>query len=155
MKTLDQHVKEMRTLSRQLVPYSFPKVPPQDEEALSPLKQRQLIVDGYKIIAFFSVCSYGDIELETLQIYGKDFTFLPFTIICKCARKFLGDNYLSYVEVDHPGEQNQNSRRIYIWTVYYDVEGNPMSMPFLKDVKDCCFEGLKFSQIEQGKINLI
>jgi hypothetical protein len=155
---LDRHVKEMKNTAKFLMPYSFPAMPPEDEEIIAPLKQREITVDGYDLVVFFNNCSYGNIELETLQVYGKDFCFLPLTVVCKCVRKFLGDQELALVEIMHHNKQgilDESSRNIYVWTVYYDSEDQtPIETPFTKDVKMCCYDGLNFAQVEQNYFKL-
>lgn len=155
--SLERHIREMRVLASLLSPHSFPEVSPKDEEVIAPLKQREVSVDGYDVVVFFSTCSYGQVRLETLQLYGKDFSFLPFTVICKLARRFLGDEGLAYVEVMHHGKDggfDGDSRKIHIWTVYY-ADGQRISSPFAKELKSCHFDGLRYAQMTRDEINFI
>ncbi len=154
MTDLEVSVAEMRELANTLVPYSFPQVSPQDEESLLCLKQRTIVVDGYEIVAYFSKCEYKDIQMQSLQIYGKYFTFLPMFVVCKVACKFLGDYGLSYFEqmyLRQEGIMDEYSRKIYIWTVYYR-DGEPILSPFSSKCESRTYEGLKYSYVESSQI---
>lgn len=151
----EQEVKEMRSLAKHLLPYSFPITSPEDEDAISCLKQRDVNVDGYDLVIYFNNCSYGEVTLETLQIFGKHISFLPFSLICKCAYKFLGSQELSLIEVMHfktPNTFDDNCRKIYVWTVYYNKEGKPVASPFAKEQKIRSYEGLQFSQLNRNEV---
>ena len=97
MKILDKHIKEMRSLGDFLMPYSFPRI---DEEGLiGDLKLREIPVDGYNLILNFSRNNYSTHYLETLQIFGKYSPFLPFSLVCKVGKMFMGDQHLALVEL--------------------------------------------------------
>jgi hypothetical protein len=153
--SLDKTVREMKNLARVLLPESFPIRSPEQEDIISCLKQREVTIDGYEVILYFNNCSYGDITLETLQIFGKHFTYLPFYLICKCAYKFLGEKELGLVEVMSFGKKNElvddMARKIYVWTVYYK-DDKPIASPFAREIKHCSYDGLEFSQVEQNEL---
>jgi hypothetical protein len=153
MVSLDEHVEQSTAIARHLVNYSFPVVSPQDEEEISCLKQREITVDGYEIVVYFSISNYLDVQLRTLQLFGKYFTFLPFSLVCKIASKFLGDKELSFVEVMHfnQGMVNEYSRRLYVWTVYFKDE-EPICNPFVTEFKPCTYEGFRYSHLDRNQI---
>lgn len=147
----------MRDIANHLVKYSFPQVPVQEEEVISCLKQREINIDGYDLMVYFNKCKYHDIEMETLQIFGKSFTFLPFSVVCKAARKFLGNKELSYVEVMHHRNKDildEYSRKIYVWTVYYD-NGEVVANPFITEFEHRTYDGLNFSHINKNQIKFL
>lgn len=152
----DKHINEMRALAKQLVKYSFPNASPVDEEILSCLKQREIVLDGYNLIVYFNKCQHADTDLETLQVFGKYFSFLPFSLICKVAYKFLGNKELSLIEVVHNKKNvegvDQGTRKIYVWTVYHDSDGNPITSPFADGENACSYEGLKYSHVDRNQI---
>lgn len=151
---IDVSVHQMKTLAAQLVAYSFPQVSPQDEETISVLKQREIAIDGYETIVYFNKCKYLDVEMETVQIYGKYFTFLPMSVVCKIVYKFLGDKELSLIEQMHyrrQGVMDEFSRKIYVWTVYYR-NGEPISSPFVNNFETRTYEGLRFSHVDNNQI---
>lgn len=144
----------MRTLARSLIPYSFPLKSHEDEAEIAILKRRDITLDGYEIVVFFNNADYSDKTLETLQVFGKYFTFLPFYLVCKVARAFLGDEELSLVEVMHSstGKIDESCRKIYAWTLYYDVQGNRIDGPFAKNAQTDTHEGWQFSRIPNEDI---
>ena len=146
---LSKTVGEMRTLARSLIPYSFPIKTHEDEADIAILKKRETTLDGYEIVVFFNNADYGDKTLETLQVFGAHFTFLPFYLVCKVARAFLGDEKLSLVEIMHSstGETDKSCRKIYAWTLYYDVQGNKIDGPFAKNAVLDSYGGWQFSRI--------
>lgn len=150
---MEKDILEMRALSKRLIRYSFPLVSPQDEEIISCLKQREISIDGYELIIYLNRCKYNNFELETLQIYGKYFSFLPFSIVCKVAYRFLGNKELSFVEVMHYRQQgiiDEKSRKIYVFTVNYNEQGEPIPNPLAKDV--CYYDGLVYNKIDPKQI---
>lgn len=151
MLLTDKEINEMKNLAKILVPYSFPIVSPEDEDIISCLKQREMCINGYDVIVYFNNCSYTKVSLKTLQIYGKYFTALPFFLVCQCAYRFLGDKELSFVEV-HSKNNYDIYRKIYVWTVYYDKDNNPIENPFAKDVSKKSYDGLQFSKLNRGEI---
>ena len=155
MSALNKHVQEMLSLSKHLLKYSFPLTPPEDEDIISILKQREIEVDGYELVVYLNRCRYSDVELETLQVYGKYFTFLPFALVCKVANAFLGDKELSLIEVMHHRQGNvmdEYSRKIYVWSVYYNADGEKITSPFVNQLTPCSYDGLHYSHVNREQI---
>lgn len=154
----DRHIKEMKTLALHLVKHSFPIANPEKEDVISWMKQREIAIDGYELIVYFSRSHCYDVNLESLQVYGKYFSFLPFSLVCKVAYKFLGNKELSLIEVVH-NKQNaketvidQYSRKIYVWTVYYDSSGSPIANPFTADQEPQVYDGLRYTTVDRKQI---
>jgi len=147
--SLENTVREMRTLGRMLLPYSFPIVSNEDEADIAILKKRLIEIDGYEIFVYFNNADYGSRLLESLQIYGNNFTFLPFYLIIKLARAFLGDEALTLTETIYSltGNFDDSCRKIYVWTLYYDVAGKRVEGPLHKNGVIETFEGFKFTRI--------
>lgn len=144
----------MKSLANTLAYKSFPKISAKDEDDLSCLKQRDIMVDGYNVIIYFNVCKYERFSLETLQIFGQRQSFLPFFLVCKIAHKFLGDKELSFVELIHNKDDielfvDHHSRKVYVWTIYYDKKGKLISNPFSKKGIKCSYSGLNYSYINR------
>lgn len=144
---VDLHVSQMRALSKQLVPYSFPLASQQDEEIISCLKQREINIDGYDLVVYFNTCCYQGGTFETLQIFSRYFTFIPFAIVCKIAKKFLGTKELTLIEVFSADEH-----KIYIWTVYYK-DNEIIKNPFMKNPKSCVYGDLEYNKIDKDQVN--
>ena len=140
-------VGRIKRMAEQLVPYNFPTVSPQDEEIINFLKFTEATVDGYDVILHFNKHDYGDHYLETFQVLGKEVPFLPFVLICKLAKLFLGEQKLSLVEVLKDG------RKIYCWTLIRDKKGKAIAAPYQNKGEDCSYEGFQYSYVTPDKIN--
>lgn len=153
--TLDDHVRQMKQMGTLLLPQSFPLGKPEDEDVISCLKQREIVVDGYDLVLYFNRCRYLDVDLETLQMFGKYFSFLPFRLACKVAYKFLGDKELSFIEVTHyktPNVMDEYARKIYVWAVYYNNQNQPIPSPFAKKSSLCNYEGFSYLQVDKEQV---
>jgi hypothetical protein len=146
-KSLALHVKEMRGLGEILVAYNHPKVPPEEEDDILIFKSRDIIVDGYSIIIFYSKSDHGRYFLETLQILGQHHPFLPFWVVVKIVKAFLGSNHLSLVEIFKEG------KKIYCWSVAKDGKNEAVACPYKVKVKDCVYEGLYYKTMNPNEVN--
>lgn len=148
-KPLDEVIQNIRSLGEMLVPHNFPLVPLMvGEDDLAVLKERELIIDGYEIVVNYQKSDYADHLLETLQIYGKNSPFLPFNVICKLAKRFLGSHHLSLVELF------RHNRKLYIWSVCVDRTGKPLPAPYDQDTESCEFEGFNYLYLQPNQVNL-
>ncbi len=146
-KSLDENILEMKRTSHFLMNYSFPKVPPEDEDDINILKVRDVCVDGYDVVLHYSKTDYDNYFLETLQILGKYSSFLPFALVCKIGKRFLGENYLSLVEVF------KDNRKIYCWTRVSNYDGESVQMPNQEDARCESYEGLEYVLIDPQDVN--
>jgi len=144
---LQKHVEEMRALGEHLIHYNFPKAPAEWEDDINILKAREIVVDGYTVVVHYSKADYDNHYLETLQILGKNAPFLPFVLICKLAKVFLGDQELSLVEIV------RDNRKIYCWTLTVDSDNNPIPSPFQQESEPCQFEGFRYSYMNPDQVN--
>jgi hypothetical protein len=71
-------------------------------------------------------------------VFAKYSAFLPFSLVVKVGRKFLGKHCLSLMEM-HRGQ-----RKIYCWTVYRDHDGRAVRTPFKMPSEKCVFEGFEY-----------
>jgi len=143
---LEQHVDQMRALGEQLIPYNFPKAPAEWEDDINILKAREIIIDGYTVVVHYSKADYDDHYLETLQILSKNSPFLPFVVLCKLAKAFLGDQELALVEVI------RDNRKVYCWTLTVDKEGHPIPSPFQQEAEPCQYEGWHYSYMNPDQV---
>ncbi len=143
---LEVQVEQMRGLGEYLIPYNFPKAPAEWEDDINVLKAREIVVDGYTIVVHYSKADYENHYLETLQILGKNAPFLPFVLICKLAKSYLGDQELSLVEIV------KDNRKIYCWTL--TLEGsNPIPSPFQQETEPCDYEGFHYNYMNPDQVN--
>ncbi len=109
IKNPNENVREMKALAESLTPYTPPKHP--KDEDISWLKSRDIIVDGVSMVVHYSVSDHGDLKPCLLTIGCKNVPFIPFTIVCKVARMFLGTENLTLFEYTKGGS------KIYSWMV--------------------------------------
>jgi len=147
-KSVDQTISEMVTVGNQLVYYNFPQADPMLEESMTRVKTRLLTVDGYFINVHFSKADYGDRYVETVQIFGEKVPFLPFIVVAKVAKKFLGSAHLSLVEVF---KENQ---KIYCWTVTLAKSGKAIPTVFSHEVETCKFDGWEYLYVDPSFVSI-
>jgi len=129
------------------MPYNYPKNPlAVFEEDLEIFKERETVVDGYLVFLYYQVSDYDNYRLKTLQIYNKIGPFLPFNLVVKVAKKFLGEEQLSLVEVF------KSNRKIYCWSLSTDDEDRPIETPYISDAQPCIFEGFKYLYIRPSEV---
>lgn len=143
--TLDQHVGEMKAMARQLLPYTFPQVDFKVEQDILILKQRTITVDGYDVLACLSEADYGKYILESLQLQASFAPFLPFTLVCKIGRAFLGDKNLSFIDFF------KNNRKVYCWTRNLRDD---RPLPPDKKSKPGSYEGFEYRLLPAGSVEL-
>lgn len=135
----------MKTMSNRLVHLTFPKVDFKDEQEVLILKQRNMTLDGYELLVCYSKADYGEYFLESLQVQSLYAPFLPFTMVCKIGRAFLGCQHLSYIEFF------RNNRKVYCWTVKSRDE---RPLPPDKKTKPGIYEGFEFNILQPGAVDL-
>ncbi len=145
MSELAKSVDNMKTVARFLVPYTFPKVPFGQEQEILALKHRSMTIDGYDMSVCYSEADYGQYTLKSLQVQSEHSPFLPFHLICKVGKIFLGSRGLSYIEFF------RNNRKVYCWTV---KSKNGSLLPPGKKTKPGYFEGFEFRILHPGSVDL-
>ena len=138
-KRLNTLVREMKATAAVMIPYSYPRVDAFYEDFIYPLRIRESVVDGYPLFVYFGIADHGHHTLETVQVFAKHTPFLPFSLVVKVARAFLGRKNLSLIE------QHRGTRKIYCWTVYRDTDGDSTQAPFKMPSEKCVFEGFEYS----------
>lgn len=149
--SLDETVESMRNVGETLIPHNYPKsVPPPlgQQDDLLLFKKKSILVDGYNIDVHYQKSDFDEYLTETLQIYAQYSPFLPFNVVVKLAKKFLGGHDLSLVEIYREG------RKIYIWTVYVDRRGRPIKFPFDIQVENCNYEGIRYSYMLPTQVHI-
>lgn len=142
---LAETVRSMKNMGSYLVPYTFPRVDFKIEQDVLLLKQRQIVVDGYDVLVCFSKADYGEYFLESLQLQASYAPFLPFTVVCKLGRAFLGKESISLIEF------LRNTKKVYCWTKK-QRDGRPL--PPDKKTKPGSYEGFEFNILQPGTVDL-
>lgn len=143
---LNDIIRNVRALGEMLIPYNFPKSLNKMEDDLAIFKEKEIIVDGYPIILHYQKADYEKYFLESLQIYGINSPFLPFNLVCKLGKRFLGSQYLSLVEIF------KENRKIYIWSVCVNKIGKSIPSPEELVTEECEFEGFNYLYMEPSQI---
>lgn len=144
---MDKIIDDMKNLGKLLIPYNYPKAPYSDENDISILKTREITVDGYEIVVHYSIADYDKYFQESIQIYGLNCPFLPFNVVCKIAKKFLGDKELALVE------GFQNNRKIYCWNLFTNKEGEPINQLDIHKIEYCLYEGFQYAYLDVNQVN--
>jgi hypothetical protein len=147
MDSLDELIERMRVVGEQLVPYNFPQADQSLENHLNPMKTKEVVIDGYTMVLHYSKACYGEHYMETLQIIGKNSPFLPFNLVAKLAKRFLGAHHLALIEVF------RDNRKIYCWTAMVDERGCPIPPVYEIESHVCTFEGMKYNYMDPRQVN--
>jgi len=122
-----------------LIRYNYPLASPKLEDDILYLKHCEVLVDGYDLQLHYNKADYGTYHLITFQVIGKSIPFLPFNLVFKLARKALGTEHLSLLEI------YKDKRKIYCWTLVIDKDGNPMEYPYKEEeVEHLEYEGFEY-----------
>lgn len=135
----------MKRMGDMLIPYTFPLVDFKVEQDILLFKQKNLVVDGYDVLVCYSKADYQDYFLESVQAQAIFAPFLPFCLVCKIGRTFLGDDNLSYIEFF------RNNRKVYCWTI---KSRDDRPLPPDKGNKPGSYEGFEYSILQPGTVDL-
>jgi hypothetical protein len=147
MKPIEETVRSMRSMAKFLMPHTFPLVPPEEENDVNYFKTRDATVDGYEVVLTLSRASYKTHYLESFQVSGKYVPFLPFRLVCKLARKFLGDQHLGFVDFF------AENKRKYCWTLVLDQQERPINSPYENRSEHRSFDGLEYDYMDPKQVN--
>ena len=136
--SLDKLAEQMRAAAMQMVQFSYPRAPAEYEENVYPLRIRETTIDGYPVVVYYGIADHGHHMLESVQTFSRHGVFLPFSLVVKVGRYFLGTQCLSLMEMF------REKRKIYCWTVYRDPDGKPGKTPFRMPSEKCVFEGFEY-----------
>ncbi len=143
--SLSKNVTEMRSVGELLISLTHPNVDLIEEYDIIPLKCRNVIIDGYSVIVNYSKSDYKKYFVESLQIQSAYSYFLPFNLVCKIAKSFLGVKCLAYADFI------KNNKKIYCWTVRVK-NGQPIQPN--KKSRKTSYEGFEYGVSAKGTVNL-
>lgn len=139
----------MRTNGDLLIPYSHPMADRALEEFLGIVKIKECAVDGYHLVIHYSKADYKDHFLETVQVYGKHCPFLPFNLVAKVGKAFLGGRHLMIVEKISEGT------KVYCWNVAVNKEGKPLFLPqYTNESQELHYEGMDYFLLDASKVTI-
>ena len=146
MESFDVIVEQTKKLGDILVPYNFPQNDPSLEEDLNVLKVRSVVADGYDIRLYYSKADHTQFLLETVQIFAGHHPFLPFSLVIKVGRAFLGSEKLALIEF------MRSEKKIYCWTLYRNQLGEAIDPP-QEDLKHLKYEGFEYAYMNPAQVN--
>ena len=152
---IEESVNNIKFMSKMMESYSFPSVSPHEELIVSPIKQREVVIDGYEVYLFFNRCKYTNVILETAQIYGRYCSFLPFDLVIKTSRLFFGEVIPAYASSLNNLDLVHSLRKTYMLMTYKDLKDNYLNyedypietVPGIKE-----HQGFKFVEIKKEKM---
>ena len=143
--SLKSDIKNMRKLAKRLIPYTAPMVSIEEEYKVLPLKKRIINIDGYEATVSLSAGDYKDYVMWAVQIEALNFPFLPFNMVCKIGRIFLGNTHLSYLDFV------KNNRKIYCW-ILRRKDGERISVEGESNLVS--YEGFEYVKLDSGSVEL-
>jgi len=152
VEPLAETARRMLALADILVPYTVPLVNPEYEDDINYLKMTSLIVDGYEVEVvctkgYYETQEYGTYFLTSLQINSKYAAFLPFNLVVKIAKAFLGTDYIGTVDFIKDGQKR------YCWTLCHDAKGKPIPNPTRVKTWKESFEGWDYERLDPSGVN--
>jgi hypothetical protein len=120
--------------------------PKSDADDIAFLKLNSIMLDGYEIYVQYNKGDYGNYYLESVEVIGRYAPFLPFILVCKVVKAFLGKDHLAYVDFFH------DNRRHYCWTLAKNKDDEPIPGPFKVEMEAGEYEGLEYSVLPHGGI---
>jgi hypothetical protein len=149
MKNLDKKVEMIKKSAKILSSKTYPNCKIGEDTDLIILKTTEVIVDGYNCGVFFSISDFNDYKIKVLQIWPSYHYFVCFNVVSKIAKKFLGDQGLSFFEIWN------RDRMIYCWTLVLDDQDNIINNFYKVNQKENFFEDFKYYSMEPSEINII
>lgn len=132
-------------MARLLIPHTFPLASFEDEQVILPLKQTVITVDGYDVVICLSAADYDKYILWSFQIQSVYTPFLPFNVVCKLGRTFLGGKHLAYLEFAKDG------KKVYCWTLR---RKGRKTITASNDSEPETFEGFEFVRLNPESVDL-
>ncbi len=143
---IDEQINNLKRIGERLVPFNFPRAHQRQEQAVYVLKHADVDLDGYQIQIHYNKADYKTYTLLTFQVMGKKIPFLPFNLVFKLARKCLGEDYLSLLEI------YRHRRKIYCWTLVLDKDGEPREYPYEEEeVEHLQYDGYEYTYMNANQ----
>lgn len=143
----EETIGRMLKMAQTLIPKTFPNVSIKSDQDIIVLKSSEIVVDGYTIVVFYSISDFRDHKIKSLQLHSKNHQFLPFNTACKIAKKFLGNKYISLIELF------ANKRRVYCWTQVCGEKEAPIMNPYGGECEHKEFGDFDYYLIEPNSVN--
>lgn len=139
-RDLNTIVKDLKNASKLIIELTYPKASTLEEANYDFLRSSRACIDGFLLNIYYTKSEYDDHFFETVQIIGEYSPFIPFHVVFKIGKAFLGEENLSLTEFF------QKNRKVYCWNMITGKDGQQMSVDLLRGQK-CNFEGCKYTYI--------
>lgn len=143
--TVKEHIASMQRMADLLMRYTVPKITQQEEIETLPMKHRFFAVDGYELGLTYSKGDFDAYISYKLQIQSVNTPFLPFALVCKVGKLFLGDKNLYFADF------LKNNKKVYCWLKYMHKD-NPLILT--QNITPAEYEGFKYNILNPGSLNL-
>lgn len=139
-RDLNTIVKDLKRASQLIIKFTYPKSSTTEEAEFDFLRSSRACIDGFLLNIYYTKSDYDEHVFETVQIVGEYSPFIPFHVVFKIGKAFLGEQNLSLTEFF------QKNRKVYCWNMITNNDGEQMSSDLLRGEK-CDFEGCKYTYI--------
>lgn len=129
---LDSLIEDFKRVGDTLSPYQLNN---NDDNVL---KTNTLEIDGYSIILKFNRIDHGHFYSESLKLRSEFGSFLPFHLVAKLGKKFLGKHQLMLIE------SFENDNKIYEWKIALDKNGRPAPVRIDNYYEECVYDDLNY-----------
>ena len=141
-RNLQTIARDLKAASNLIVNFTFPKISPSEESDFDFLRSATICVDGSLINIYYTKSDYNSHFFETVQIIGEHSPFIPFLVVLKVGKVFLGDGTLTLTEF------YQKNRKVYCWNLITNKDGEKFESILIQGEK-CNFEGHDYTYISQ------
>lgn len=105
------------------------------------LKTKSIEIDGYSVLIKLNRIDHGPFFSENLKIKSEYGSFLPFHLIAKLGKKFLGKYELILIE------SFEDENKIYEWAITLDKDGKPIPVKMAVYYEDCIYDDLSYKYV--------
>lgn len=113
------------------------------QEQEDQLKSKIVEIDGYTVVFLFKREIDGPFCLESLHLKSLHFKYLPFHIVAKLGKKFLGKHHLRLVE------RMVDDKKTYEWRIIVDRTGRPVEVELYDHIafEECVYDDFHYTYI--------
>lgn len=140
-RDLNTIVKDLKRASELIINFTYPKSSTIEEANYDFMRSAKACIDGFLLNIYYTKSDYESHFFETVQIVGEYSPFIPFHVVFKIGKAFLGEENLGLTEFF------QKNRKVYCWNMITTKDGQQMSSELLRGQK-CNFEGCKYTLID-------
>lgn len=134
--SLDSLIEDFKRVGDILSPHQLNK---NDDNILN---TKLVEIDGYSILIKFNRIDHGPFLSENLKIKSEHSSFLPFHLVAKLGKKFLGKYELILIE-----SFDDDDKKTYEWAITLDKDGRPIPVKMAVYYEDCSYDDLSYKYV--------